>query len=135
MSLPFHPQPKPLPRAVSKQAAARSEDAHERAVNAEVDRRDGKRCRCCRRKGDPNATTTLGRIHRAHIVDASRGGAYASSNLCSLCWLCHAIEHAKQLWFVGSDANEITLGFEIHEAAVVHVFGTRHLPPHVRIIL
>lgn len=111
-----------------------------RAVNAQVDARDGKRCRCCGRRGDPNATTTLGRIHRAHIRDASRGGPYEAWNLCSLCWLCHALEHAKQLWFVGVDASDrradgqFELAFELHEAAVVEIFGTRALPPHVHII-
>jgi hypothetical protein len=78
--------------------------------------------------------TTLGRIHRAHIRDASRGGEYLPSNLCSLCWICHALEHAKQLWFVGDDANAL-IGFEIHEAAVVDVFGAQPLPRHVRIIV
>lgn len=133
----FHlcPQPKPTPRVIVKHKAQKTDDAHERAVKAEVDRRDGKRCRCCTRRGNPEALTTIGKIHRAHIQDASRSGPYEAWNLCSLCWICHSLEHAKQLWFVGTDANELTLGFEIHEAAVVEVFGTSTLPRHVRIVL
>lgn len=132
MSLPFHPQPKPLPRVLGKRDDKRERESHERKVNAEVDARDQKRCRCCRRKGNPNALTALGRIHRAHIRDASRGGPYESFNLASLCWMCHALEHAKQLHFLGHDANA-RLEFDIHEAAVVEVFGTRELPSHVHI--
>jgi hypothetical protein len=106
-----------------------------REAYAEVDARDKRTCRCCGRIGNPNATTALGRIHRAHIVDASRGGQMVASNLCSLCWICHALEHSShQIAFVGIDANDMGLGFEIAEAAVVHVFGTDPLPPHVHIV-
>jgi hypothetical protein len=126
--------PKPRPRVLDKVDQHREKEAEIRRVNALVDRRDDRRCRCCSRKGNPDALTTLGRIHRAHIRDASRGGEYLPSNLCSLCHICHALEHAKQLWFVGDDANAL-IGFEIHEAAVVDVFGTKPLPRHVRIIL
>jgi hypothetical protein len=47
--------------------------------------------------------------------------------------MSHALEHAKQLWFVGANANE-RIEFEIHEAAVVEVFGNRVLPAHVRMV-
>lgn len=124
--------PKPAPRIFSKRDDKREREKHERQVNAAVDARDQKRCRCCRRKGNPNATTALGKIHRAHIRDASRGGPYEAWNLCSLCWLCHALEHAKQLHFKGHNANE-RIEFDLHEAAVVHIFGERDLPAHVHI--
>lgn len=129
----FYPQPKPRPRVLEKRDDKRERDAHERRVNAAVDARDGKRCRCCGRRGDPTATTTLGRIHRAHIRDASVGGPYESWNLVSLCWLCHALEHAKKLWILGTNADR-RIEFEIHEAAVVEVFGSRLLPGHVRML-
>lgn len=108
-----------------------------RAVHDLVDDRDRRTCRCCGRRGDPDAIDALGRIHRAHIRDASVGGALAPYNLVSLCWLCHALEHAKQLWFIGTDASadaDPPLTFDIDEAAVVEVFGTRRLPPHVHIV-
>jgi hypothetical protein len=127
--------PKPRARVFHKIDTKRDADALKREVYAEVDQRDDKHCRCCGRRGNPNATTTLGRIHRAHILDSSRGGEMASWNICSLCWICHALEHTgTQLFFVGTDANKLTLGFEIHEAAVVDVFGNRELPKHVHII-
>lgn len=126
--------PKPRPRIFDQIEERREADSLKRAVYAEVDARDQRLCRCCGRKGNPNATTAIGRIHRAHIRDASRGGQLAAWNLCSLCWICHALEHAKQLFFIGKDANSPRLGFEIHEAAVIDVFGTQPLPRQVRII-
>jgi 5-methylcytosine-specific restriction endonuclease McrA len=128
---------KPPPKIFEKRDAKRDAERIERIVHAEVDARDLKRCRCCGRKGDPYALEALGRIHRAHIRDASRGGPMSAANLVSLCWVCHALEHAKQLHIVGTDANErhAPLTFEVHEAAVVEVFGTRVLPRHVRIVV
>lgn len=125
--------PKPRPRVLEQQDDDRALQARKRRVNAEVDARDERRCQCCHRRGNPDSLTALGKIHRAHIVDASRGGPYDVGNLVSLCWICHALEHAKQLWIVGATANT-PIGFEIEEAAMVHVFGTRALPAHVRII-
>lgn len=129
--------PKPRPRVLDKIEADRAAEKLKREVYAAVDARDERKCRCCGRKGNPNATTTIGRIHRAHIKDASRGGEMASWNIASLCWICHAFEHAKQLWFLGDNADargRSRLRFEIHEAAVLDVFGTKTLPPHVHII-
>lgn len=126
--------PKPRPRIFDQIADERESERLKREVYAEVDARDQKRCRCCGRKGNPYAITAIGRIHRAHIRDASRGGEMAAWNLCSLCWICHALEHAKQIFFIGTDARSPRLGFEIHEAAVLDVFGTKPLPRHVRII-
>jgi hypothetical protein len=40
--------------------------------------------------------------------------------------------HARQLWIFGKNADT-RLTFEIHEAAVVDLFGVRPLPPHVKI--
>lgn len=126
--------PKPRPRIFDKIQQEREAERIKREVYAEVDARDGKQCRCCGRRGNPYATTALERIHRAHIVDASRGGEITADNLVSLCALCHALEHAKQLYFVGSHAGP-RLRFEIDEAAVVEVFGNRPLPRHVSIIV
>jgi hypothetical protein len=125
--------PKPRPRVLDKRDEKRERDANERRVFAEVDARDQRRCRCCGRQGDPNATTLLGRIHRHHIRYRSKGGFDEPRNLLSLCAVCHALEHAGQLAIIGTDANE-RIGFEIHEAAVVEVFGRKVLPPHVHIV-
>lgn len=124
-------KPTKLDRIAAKRQRTRDEDAHERKVNAEVDARDKGRCRCCGRRGNPDA---LGRLHRAHIIDASLGGPYTPENLCTLCSDCHAAEHAKQLHFVGTNANE-RIEFEVEEAAVVAIFSYRTLPAHVHIVL
>lgn len=128
------PIEKPRPRVLDRIEEDRDIERQKRAAYAEVDARDQKRCRCCGRKGNPYALTALGKIHRAHIRDASRGGPMEAWNLVSLCWICHAIEHAKQLFIIGTNANKL-IRFEIKEAAVVEAFGTRELPKHVRIIL
>lgn len=128
------PLEKPRPRVLDKRDDKRDTDRIKREVYADVDERDGRRCRCCGRKGNPDALTALGKIHRAHIQDASKLGEMSAKNLCSLCWICHALEHAKQLHFIGTNANRPSLGFEIDEAAVVEVFGTRTLPKHVHIV-
>jgi hypothetical protein len=131
---PMNACPKPRPHILDRIAAKRAAEGMKREVYAKVDARDGKRCRCCGRKGNPNATTTIGRLHRAHIQDASRGGQIETANLATLCWICHALEHAKQLWFRGTNADDVRLGFDIHEAAAVEVFGTKPVPRHVHII-
>jgi hypothetical protein len=126
--------PKPRPRILEKREAARELEKLKRQVYAAVDARDQKRCRVCNRRGNPYALDPLGKIHHCHIQDASLGGAMSTENVFSGCWICHALIHAKQLFVIGRNANE-WLEFEVMEAAVVEVFGTRHLPPHVRIIL
>lgn len=126
--------PKPKPRIFEKRDERRDAEALKRQVYAEVDARDQRRCQCCGRRGNPNAVEALGRIHRHHILEASRGGPMTAANILSVCALCHSLIHAKQLWVIGKDANR-GVRFEIHEAAVVEVFGNRVLPKHVRIVL
>ena len=63
----------------------------------------------------------------------SKGGPTSTENECLLCQYCHALIHARQLWILGKNADK-RLTFEIHEAAVVDIFGSRTLPAHVRIV-
>jgi 5-methylcytosine-specific restriction endonuclease McrA len=127
----FTPVAKPLPHVIKKDADAKTDDRAERAVKKAVDARDGKQCRCCGRRGDPEAKTALGKIHRAHIKDASLGGPYVARNLVSLCWICHALVHAKKFWFVGTNANK-PMRFRIEATVIKKVFGPgRTIPPHV----
>ena len=133
MALPFYPQAKPRHRHLDTIDDARTVAKHKREVYAEVDERDGRRCRCCGRKGNPHAVGVLGKIHRCHIHDAGTLGPMSARNLCSLCSTCAALETAKQLFFVGTNANR-PMKFEVMDAAVEEIFGDRELPPHVRII-
>jgi hypothetical protein len=123
------------PRIFEKVEERKAVDKQKRDTYREIDARDGRRCRCCGRKGNPNAVGALGRIHRCHIHDAGTQGAMSAKNLVSLCWLCASLETAKQLFIIGTDANREDLRFEIMDAAVVDIFGERELPPNVRIIL
>jgi hypothetical protein len=96
----------------------------ERAVRAAVSVRDRRRCRCCgRREG----------LHLHHLVFRSKGGRWSTENIVTLDAICHALIHARQVWILGKNADRL-LTFEIEEAAVIEVFGTRPLPGHVRII-
>jgi hypothetical protein len=123
------------PRVLKQRDDARAVEQQKRRVYALVDKRDGKRCRCCGRKGDPHATTTLGKIHRCHIHDAGTRGEMSVGNLCSLCALCASFETGKQLFFDGTDANDPNLTFGILDVIVPDIFGDKPLPPHVHIVL
>lgn len=88
-------------------------DALKRKADAEIDRRDGKRCRVCGVGSDPNVIGLTTRGHRAHIVYASAGGSMEASNRVTLCARCHNDEHKDRLRFtaeggpyVGIDANQ-----------------------------
>jgi len=130
------PKPNRLDRVLARRGERRDEDANERAIDKLVDERDSKRCRCCGRRGRTEAVSVFDRLHRAHIVDRSLGGPYTTENILLLCAICHLSRgvHGKQLFIVGTNANQ-RIEFEVLEAAVVHIFGTRQLPGHVRIIL
>ncbi len=128
------PKPSKLDRVLRAQDEKREAERAKRETYAVVDVRDNRRCRCCARQGNPYATTTLGRLHHVHLLDASLLGPMSPENVYLGCWLCHALIHAKQLRPIGENANEL-LQFEIDEAAVVHVFGTDELPKHVSIVL
>lgn len=123
------------PRVLDMVERDRDRKAVKRDAYAEVDERDGRRCRCCGRRGNPNAIGVLGRIHRCHIHDAGTRGGMRADNLVSLCWICAALETAKQLFFEGTDAHDMSLTFGVMDVAVVEIFGDRPLPPHVHIVL
>lgn len=116
--------PKPRPHVFDKRDRQRDAEAMERSVRAAVNERDERRCRCCGRKEQ---------LHLHHLTYRSKGGPWSTENLVTLCQFCHALIHARQLWILGKNADK-HLVFEIHEAAVVDLFGTRELPIHVRII-
>ena len=92
--------------------AREAEDAkNERRWNAEIDIRDGRQCRACGKRTNPDAVGLL-RGHRAHIVYASAGGSMEPSNRLTLCPQCHQDEHRDRLRFtveggpyVGLDAS------------------------------
>ncbi len=70
-----------------------------------VDARDKGRCRVCGRRGNPQATTLLDRIHRHHMIFRSRGGQHGPSNVVSLCAECHDAIHVKSTLRVDGDAT------------------------------
>lgn len=78
-------------------------DALWRATCKAVDTRDGKACRACDKRSDPEATGLLARGHRHHLVYRSAGGPDTPENLVTLCAECHAAEHANRLRIEGTN--------------------------------
>lgn len=85
--------------AREKEAA---EEAVWRFVCKLVDQRDGKACRCCDKRSDPEATGLLKRGHRHHLVYRSAGGTDTTDNLVTLCADCHNDEHKNRLRIEGN---------------------------------
>lgn len=92
---------------VAKQKEADAEAAW-KAVCKVVDTRDGKSCRCCDKRSDPDATGLLKRGHRHHLVYRSAGGQDVSSNLVTLCADCHNAEHRHKLRIDGNPDVALT---------------------------
>lgn len=117
--------PKPRPQIFDKRDVKREVENRRRSVYAAVDQRDQRQCRCCGRRE---------KLHHHHLTFRSKGGMDETSNICLLCSYCHALLHARQLWVMGKNADK-RLTWEIHESAVVDLFGTRELPRDVRIVV
>ena len=79
-----------------------------REVCKAVDLRDGKVCRCCDKRSDPDATGLLTRGHRHHIVYRSAGGKDTTDNLLTLCAACHNDEHKSRLQIGGNPDVAVT---------------------------
>lgn len=82
-----------------------ADDKQWRACCAAVDLRDGRQCRACDRKSDPDRTGLLVRGHRHHIIYRSAGGPDETWNICTLCHLCHDAEHVKRTLDVDGNAD------------------------------
>jgi hypothetical protein len=80
----------------------------ERALFKAVDARDGRNCRCCGRKSDPNAICLTKRGHRHHIVYRSAGGSDTTANLVTICYECHNDEHQHRLRIEGNADDALT---------------------------
>lgn len=100
-----HDMPTRIDRAIKKKQDAESAW---RAVCKVVDARDKRICRCCGKKTNPDDVGLL-RGHRHHITYRSAGGKDVSSNLVTLCPVCHNDEHKSRLEIHG-DAD-VALAF------------------------
>lgn len=93
--------------AVARERKAAAEKAW-RAVCQVIDARDGKRCRCCDKRSDPDGTGLLDRGHRHHLIYRSAGGKDVSENLITLCASCHDDEHHNRLRIEGNPDERLT---------------------------
>lgn len=98
-------EPSRVDVAREKQAA---EEKVWRDVCKAVDARDGRQCRCCDKRSDPDATGLLKRGHRHHLIYRSAGGTHTTDNLCTLCADCHNDEHKNRLRIEGNPDDKLT---------------------------
>jgi hypothetical protein len=131
-----HPQlrfPKGRAHALDAEDDARAIDRHQRRVYKHVDLRDQKQCTCCGRTGNPDAKTTLGKLHHEHIVELSLGGETTPENVCLLCWVCHPFKTAHQLDPHGNP-EKAPLTYTVTAKAAAEIFKGRRRPAHVRVV-
>lgn len=98
-------EPSRVDIAREKEAA---EDAAWRALCKAVDTRDGRYCRCCDKRSDPDSSGLLKRGHRHHLLYRSAGGADVDSNIVTLCASCHSDEHKNKLRIEGNPNTALT---------------------------
>jgi len=89
-------------RRETKAARKVAEEAAWRAVCKAVDARDGRVCRCCDKRSDPDSGGLLTRGHRHHIRYRSAGGKDTTDNLVTLCAECHEDEHRNRMTLEGN---------------------------------
>lgn len=103
---PIRAVPKPQPKLLAQRAKQAAKQLQQRKVYAEVNARDGNRCRGCGRLTSATALNPEARRHHHHVRFRSRGGQDTTANVLLLCGRCHALLHAHQLTIVGSNANQ-----------------------------
>ncbi len=96
--------PKPPPRYQVKGEKRKADEALKRAVYAEVDRRDDRRCRVCDCRCRQTMAEVGDRLEHHHLVFRSRGGKHTSSNVAVVCHACH-VEVQQHRVTVTGDAN------------------------------
>ncbi len=96
---------KPISHAEERRDKLAMRKQIERAVYRAVDARDGRKCRACGRKADPQAVGIIEHGHHHHVTFRSAGGGTTTANVCLLCGACHADVHAHRLTIEG-DANK-----------------------------
>ena len=83
-------------RAESKAKRVTADDKAQRTAYAIVTARDERKCRVCKKRADPSASTLLERGHHHHIQFRSQGGADTPENLILVDRLCHDLIHVKR---------------------------------------
>ncbi len=79
---------KPRPRLLDKRAIKATKQAQWREVRRVVLKRDGNRCRACKRGGSLDAH---------HLLKRSQGGKDEANNLIAVCRECHDEIHGHVL--------------------------------------
>lgn len=98
--------PKGPSRFAQKQQKRAEEARQMRICYDQVDKRDGFRCRVCRKACSPSAVGMLERAHHHHLTYRSQGGEHLSRNVCLLCPSCHDALHTKCTLRLEGDADQ-----------------------------
>jgi hypothetical protein len=100
----FKSDPKVKGRVQLKLEKKAADEKAWRECCAVVDARDKGRCRYCGKRGKPESTSLLDRIHRHHLEKRSKGGEHLPGNVVSVCAACHELAERHRLDIRG-DAN------------------------------
>ncbi len=98
-------KPGQLSRLQAKLAKRLQADADLRACYRAVDARDDGRCRVTGKRGNPYASTLIGKLHRHHLIPRSRGGPDASWNVVSITSEAHDQIHVLGTLRLSGDAD------------------------------
>lgn len=120
-------------RTFDQQTEVRAAKAHELEVYRHVDERDGRKCTCCGRRGNPYAKTLLGKLHHDHIKERSLLGPTEAWNIALLCSQCHEFKRLQEITPHG-DPEKGTLRYTVTAKAAKVIFKGRPRPAHVRIV-
>ena len=91
--------PKPAPRWRTKQQARAAEAKQMKEAFRQVEARDGRACRVCKRR-----LQSIGVVdgwHHHHLQYRSRGGEHTTDNLVLLCPKCHTAVHDAEIRLSG----------------------------------
>jgi 5-methylcytosine-specific restriction endonuclease McrA len=131
--------PKPRAKALDADDQAKADRQHDITVYHDVDVRDKRQCTCCGRRGNPYATTTLGKLHHDHLQGGSGQRITETWNVALLCWICHEYKTANLLEPSGNPDRH-TLIWTIRNrkdgtrTVAEKIFTGRKKSAHVRIV-
>lgn len=106
--MPVHAVPKPAPRVMEKAKRLAQNKSAERECYQQVDRRDERQCRVCKRR--VGGVSMVDALHHHHLTPRSRGGEHTTANVITLCASCHVKEHAAEMRLTGNADLRNSLG-------------------------
>lgn len=102
---------KPRSTRLVKDHAKKAKEREATKTRKAIRKRDHDKCRCCGKPALWDAPAAANRAHVHHLVfrSASKALQDAPTNLITLCGLCHAKVHSRELEVIGTDATKPVL--------------------------